>query len=111
MDDTSVLKRKMLLYGGVRDLDNLSVLDKDNDPFRKGTPGGLRYSRWLVDAMERVGFGRDRQIHLRGLHYLLSGRVQKPLDVNGSHCKYANRELYGGKGDFAWLMGTAASTR
>jgi hypothetical protein len=54
----------------------LTVLTED--PFRLDTPARRRDGEWLATHAERFGLG-DRQIHLRGLHYmLLSGKAVKP---------------------------------
>ncbi len=70
---------------------DLTVLDKDNDPYRLDTPAGHRDAGWLATTARDLGLG-DRQIHLRGLHYMVLGRT-KP---NG--LPYANTEK-----DWLWL--------
>jgi hypothetical protein len=71
-------------------LDDLTVLARDNDPFRQDRDEGHKLGRWLRDTLEselgwEVGEG-GRTIHNRGLHYLLIGQ-RKP---DGS--VYANTE-------------------
>jgi hypothetical protein len=56
-------------------LNDWTVLDKGNDPFRVDTPAGHRDARWLAThAQAKLG---DRTIHLRGFHYALIGE-RKP---------------------------------
>ena len=60
-------------------LDDLTVLARDNDPFRQDRSEGHRLGRWLRGTLEGMGFevGEDgRTIHNRGLHYLLIGSVK-----------------------------------
>jgi len=70
---------------------DLTVLDKDNDPYRLDTPAGHRDGGWLATTVRELGLG-DRKAHLRGLHYMVLGRT-KP---NG--LPYANTEK-----DWLWL--------
>jgi hypothetical protein len=61
-------------------LDELTVLARDNDPFRQDRDEGHKLGRWLRATLEDMGFavGEDgRKIHNRGLHYLLIGQ-RKP---------------------------------
>ncbi len=74
--------------------DSLTVLSKNNDPYRVDTPSGHRDGAWLAEQIERA-LGPYRRIHLRGLHYLLvsQGNVRKP-----------NGEIYvNSDADDAWL--------
>ena len=62
-------------------LDELTVLARDNDPFRQDRDEGHKLGRWLRDTLQdklhfEVGEG-GRVIHNRGLHYLLIGQ-RKP---------------------------------
>jgi hypothetical protein len=76
-------------------LKDLTVLASQNDPFRVDTPARHRDGEWLATTARDLGLG-DRQIHLRGLHYMLIGRP-KP---DGSD--YTNTEA-----DWLWLSGDA----
>lgn len=57
-------------------LDDLTVLSKERDPFRIGTPAHQRNADWLAEAIQKTG-GLGK-IHLRGLHYQLIGSVKLP---------------------------------
>ncbi|MDQ3627853.1 MAG: hypothetical protein M3419_03410, partial [Actinomycetota bacterium] len=52
---------------------DLTVLEKTADPFRVDTPSRHRDGAWLADTARELGLG-DRQIHPRGLHYMMIGR-------------------------------------
>ena len=70
-------------------LDELTVLARDNDPFRQDRAEGHKLGRWLRGTLEAMGLQvgeGGRTIHNRGLHYLLIGQV-KP---DGT--RYANDE-------------------
>ena len=59
-------------------MQDLTVLAARNDPFRVDTPAKHRDGAWVADWANRLGLG-DREIHPRGLHYmLLSGQAVKP---------------------------------
>ncbi len=77
-------------------LKGLTVLATQNDPFRVDTPARHRDGEWLAITAQDLGLG-DRQIHLRGLHYMLLGRL-KP---NGT--PYTNTDA-----DWTWLEDHAA---
>jgi len=51
----------------------LTVLEKNYDPFRIDTPSRHRDGVWLANTSRDLGLG-DRTIHLRGLHYMVIGR-------------------------------------
>jgi hypothetical protein len=76
-------------------LKDLTVLAPQNDPFRVDTPARHRDGEWLAMSARRQSLG-DRQIHLRGLHYMLIGEP-KP---DGT--PYTNTEA-----DWLWLSGDA----
>jgi hypothetical protein len=78
-------------------LSALTVLAKQNDPFRFDTPAGHRDGEWLAITAEALGLGR-RTIHLRGLHYMIIGQT-KP---GGS--PYTNTHR-----DWRWLQSKAAA--
>ncbi len=69
----------------------LTALAPGNDPFRVDTPARHRDGAWLATTARELGLG-ERKIHLRGLHYMVLGRI-KP---NGK--PYANTEK-----DWTWL--------
>jgi hypothetical protein len=73
---------------------DLTVLAPQNDPFRLDTPAGHRDGRWLAITAGELGLA-DRAIHLRGLHYMLIGKI-KP---NGQ--PYTNTDA-----DWLWLSGS-----
>jgi hypothetical protein len=77
-------------------LKDLTVLATQNDPFRVDTPARHRDGEWLAITARELGLG-DRQIHLRGLHYMVLGRT-KP---DGT--EYANTDA-----DWLWLQGDCA---
>ncbi len=54
-------------------MNELTVLARQNDPFRLDTPRNHRDGSWLAVTARELGLG-DRQIHLRGLHYMVIGR-------------------------------------
>jgi len=61
-------------------LDELTVLARDNDPFRQDRDEGHKLGRWLRGTLEGMGFEvgeGGRVVHNRGLHYLLIGQ-RKP---------------------------------
>jgi hypothetical protein len=77
-------------------LKDLTVLAAQNDPFRIDTPARHRDGEWLAITARDLGLG-DRQIHLRGLHYMVIDRP-KP---DGT--PYANTDE-----DWLWLQGDCA---
>jgi hypothetical protein len=81
-----------------RPLKDFTVLADQNDPYRLDTPARHRDGEWLAIIAREHGLG-DRQIHLRGLHYMiLSAEAVKP-DGN----RYTNTDK-----DWEWLQGTCA---
>jgi hypothetical protein len=81
-------------------LKDLTVLDEKNDPFRLDTPAGHRDGQWLAEVASEL-WAAFRQIHLRGLHYLLvSKEVTKP---NGT--PYTNTDE-----DWRWMTERAAKS-
>jgi hypothetical protein len=76
-------------------LDDLTVLARDNDPFRQDRSEGHELGQWLRGTLEAMGFEvgeGGRTIHNRGLHYLLIGQAR----LDGS--VYQNSE-----GEWKWL--------
>jgi hypothetical protein len=61
-------------------LDDLTVLAKQNDPFRLDTPANHRDGKWLRDTADALGLG-DRTIHIRGLHYMVIGETKPDGDL------------------------------
>lgn len=60
-------------------LDELTVLARDNDPFRQDRSEGHKLGRWPRGTLEAMGFEvgeGGRTIHNRGLHYLLIGSAR-----------------------------------
>jgi hypothetical protein len=51
-------------------MDDYTVLDKKNDPYRVDTPAGHRDGQWFKAQIADLGLS-DEEIHLRGLHYQL----------------------------------------
>lgn len=74
---------------------DLTVLATQNDPFRVDRPAMHRDGQWLADTARELGLG-ERNIHLRGLHYMVLGRP-KP---DGT--PYTNTES-----DWEWLQSEA----
>jgi len=74
---------------------DLTVLAPQNDPFRIDQPANHRDGAWLAVQAKELGLG-ERNIHLRGLHYMLIGQTKpdgKP---------YTNTDA-----DWEWLSGRA----
>jgi len=81
---------------------SLTVLAKDNDPYRVDTPAGHRDAEWAAEHLERA-FGPYRNADPRGLHYacVAAGDIVKP-----------NGEIYiNSPGDDAWLALAIKSAR
>jgi hypothetical protein len=78
-------------------LGELTVLSNKRDPYRVDTPARRRDGQWLaVHADQHVG---DRQLHLRGFHYVLvTARAVKPNEI-----PYMNID-----DDWEWLQEDAA---
>jgi hypothetical protein len=53
----------------------LTVLSAQADPYRLDVPAMHRDGRWLAETATTLGLG-DRQIHLRGLHYMILGQAK-----------------------------------
>jgi hypothetical protein len=81
-----------------RSKDELTVLDKENDPYRIDTPASRRDAQWFAEWFDRLLYTIAR-IHLRGFHYLLvaHGGVLKP---DGT--PYVNSDK-----DYEWMMDEA----
>lgn len=56
---------------------DLTVLSACRDPYRLDTKAGHAKGKWLADSYAEVN-PSGRRLHLRGLHYLLVGRVKLP---------------------------------
>src|SRR5215207_1679295 len=81
--------------GSKLSLKDLTVLAPQNDPFRIDRPAAHRDGEWLAVTAEDLGLG-NRKIHLRGLHYMVIGRL-KPDGL-----PYTNTDA-----DWLWLSGDA----
>src|SRR5215217_963145 len=81
--------------GSKLSMKDLTVLAPQNDPFRIDRPAAHRDGAWLAMTARELGLG-DRKIHLRGLHYMVIGRL-KPDGL-----PYTNTEA-----DWLWLSGDA----
>jgi hypothetical protein len=77
--------------------DELIVLSSGKDPYGQDTPEGHKIGRWLKVRLDL--HAPDRQIHLRGVHYLLVA-VQA---VKPDETPYQNN-----KEDYSWLNDRAA---
>ncbi len=58
-------------------LKDFTVLSASRDPYRLDTPANHLLGKWLEDAYAEVN-PAARRVHLRGLHYMLVGRVEQP---------------------------------
>jgi hypothetical protein len=94
VDTTGSLRRAILEAASDQgcSMQALTVLDKQNDPFRIDTPARHRDGEWLATTARELGLD-DRKIHLRGLHYMVLGSP-KP---DGT--PYTNTER-----DWLWLV-------
>src|SRR6516225_9841271 len=92
----SVLEKACLKSGC--NLGDLTVLSAQVDPYRLDTPSGHRDGQWLAEHFNRL-VGQNRQIHWRGLHYVLVSTtgIIKP---NGE--PYLNDDA-----NWTWLIDTA----
>src|SRR5208337_2481504 len=61
-------------------LHELTVLAKQNDPYRADTPAGHRDGAWFREQLQACGLLGRRTIHLRGCHYAIMslGGVVRP---------------------------------
>ena len=77
MDDRSRLRRVMKDTAEItgRPMKDLTVLSVQRDPFRIDTPASHRDAEWLAMQLEELGLS-NQQIHLRGVHYALLGRIK-----------------------------------
>jgi hypothetical protein len=65
----SVLEHAVLTSG--YEIDKLTVLSKDRDPYRLDTAQGHRNGKWFAEMIERF-LEPEGTVHLRGFHYLIS---------------------------------------
>ena len=72
-----------------KSLDDLTVLAERKDPYRIATTAGHRNGQWFAEQVTR--FVRGRDVHLRGLHYMLvaADDVWRP---DNHKPKYANTD-------------------
>src|SRR5215213_34685 len=90
--------RDAIADGGHRNLNDLTVLAPQHDPYRQATPDRLIAGEWLAGHASRILQNLlRRQLHVRGFHYALLG-VPKPDGV-----PYATTDK-----DWEWLQGFAA---
>jgi hypothetical protein len=78
-------------YGGTKE--DYYVLSKESDPYALDTPGNNEKGAWLRDQ-KRTLLG-TRQIHNRGLHYMLMSAEVPVIKPDGT--KYGSR-------DWEWLL-------
>lgn len=71
----NIIQREAELYG--KPLKDLTVLSASRDPYRLDTPANHALGEWLQTAYREVN-PHNKLTHLRGLHYMLVGRVNKP---------------------------------
>jgi hypothetical protein len=79
-------------------LGELTVLSPQVDPYRLDTPSGHRDGRWLAEQFNQL-VGRNRQIHWRGVHYVL---VSTTALVKPNGEPYLNDDA-----NWTWLIDTA----
>jgi hypothetical protein len=89
----SVLERAR--YGTGCSLTKLTVLSAQVDPYRLDTPAGHRDGEWLGRHLIKL-LGTTRQIHWRGLHYVLVSSKRRVIKPNGE--PYQNTDE-----DWTWL--------
>ena len=65
----TVLEQAQLIAGYT--MNDLTVLDKQNDPYRQDTPAGHQKGRWFKEQVDRF-VSPAKKVHLRELHYLVS---------------------------------------
>ena len=73
----------------------LTVLSSRRDPYRLDTDAHHRNGKWAAELLTRF-YGRDKQVHWRGLHYSIIMAKTKVRKPDGAI--YANTET-----DWIWL--------
>lgn len=73
----------------------LTVLSSRRDPYRLDTDAHHRHAKWAAELLTRF-YGRDKQVHWRGLHYSIIMAKTKVRKPDGTI--YANTES-----DWIWL--------
>lgn len=73
----------------------LTVLSSRRDPYRLDTDAHHRNGKWAAELLTRF-YGRDKQVHWRGLHYSIIMAKTKVRKPDGTI--YANTET-----DWIWL--------
>jgi hypothetical protein len=60
-------------------LNDLTVLSRQVDPYRRDTPSDHRDGKWVAEQLNAL-FGSDRRTHWRGLYYAIvaAGNIRKP---------------------------------
>src|SRR6476659_6559942 len=89
----SVLERAR--YEAGCSLSDLTVLSAQVDPYRLDTPANHRDGKWLGRHLTKL-LGTTRQIHWRGLHYVLVSSKRRVIKPNGE--PYQNTDE-----DWTWL--------
>lgn len=69
-----IIEHNKEVYGKL--LKDLTVLASTRDPYRLDTKANYALGAWLQLAYEKVNPKGDKK-HLRGLHYMLTGQVEK----------------------------------
>jgi hypothetical protein len=62
-----------------RTIKDLIVLARNNDPFFIGTPAHVRDAEWFADWWRKLGYEGRRDVHVRGLHYILVSQDPPPV--------------------------------
>lgn len=78
----------------------LTVLSAQRDPYRLDTPAGHKLGQWFAEHVRRM-VPPERNVHLRGFHYLLISASRPVLKVDGT--PYVNTD-----DDWTWLTEKAA---
>jgi hypothetical protein len=78
----------------------LTVLAAQRDPYRLDTQAGHKLGQWFTEHVRRL-VHPEKDVHLRGFHYLLVSAPRPVLKVDGT--PYANTDE-----DWMWLVDNAA---
>jgi hypothetical protein len=84
---------------GFSNLDDLTVLSRENDPYRFDNPTGRENGRWFTSLFNRLV--TTTALHLRGFHYVL---VSSTGIIKPDGTPYRNTYE-----DWTWLMDKASS--
>ena len=80
-------------------LDDLTVLSPQTDPYRLDTPAGHRDGKWAAEQLAQA-YSADKRAHLRGLHYAMVVNKKSVKKPDGTI--YRNTEE-----DWNWLSEVA----